>query len=139
MFEIQKVVNGSSPVLKEKAYKIKIAEPKYFNGAWCSKNLENFLWDIEQFFSVTRIPDAEKVTIKSIYLAGDAKWCCRTCVEDKEHKEIKLWDDLKIELKKQFLPCNMAYISLEALKKLKENRGPIYKYLQKFSSLMLDV
>ena len=47
-----------------------------------AKELENFLWDMEQFFKVAHIPDGEKVSITSMYLTGDAKLRWRTRMED---------------------------------------------------------
>ena len=45
------------------------------------KELENFLWDIEQFFKATHIPDGE-VSITTMYLTSDAKLWWRTRMED---------------------------------------------------------
>ena len=55
------------------ASKIKVFELKSFNGSRNSKELENFLWSIEQYFKVARIPASDQVTITSMYLSGDAK------------------------------------------------------------------
>ena len=48
-------------------------ELKPCNGARSAKDLENFVWDIEQYFKAAKVPDQEKVTITSMYLLGDAK------------------------------------------------------------------
>ena len=55
-------------------------EPKPFGGARNAKDLENFLWDIEQYFSAAHIPTDEQVMFTSMYLSGDAKlwWKTRT-------------------------------------------------------------
>lgn len=53
--------------------KIKVPEPKAYVGERNSKELENFLWDMKQYFQAAKIPDAERVSIMSIYLMGDAK------------------------------------------------------------------
>jgi hypothetical protein len=50
-----------------------VFEPKSFNGERNSKELENFLWDIKQYFSVVKIGVAEQVNLIVIYLIGDAK------------------------------------------------------------------
>ncbi|KAL5865808.1 hypothetical protein ACOSQ3_003322 [Xanthoceras sorbifolium] len=39
---------------------IKVPEPKHFNGNRNAKELENFLWDIEQYFRAARIPEREQ-------------------------------------------------------------------------------
>ena len=57
-------------------------ELKPCNGARSAKDLENFLWDMEQYFKAVRVLDQENVTITSMYLFGDVKLWWRTCVED---------------------------------------------------------
>ena len=49
-------------------------EPHCYGGAKDAKELENFLFDMEQYFRATR-PDSEdaKVLIVIMYLNGDAK------------------------------------------------------------------
>ena len=61
------------PREEEVATKVKVLEPKHFNSARSAKDLENFVWDIEQYFKAAKVPDQEKVTITSMYLLGDAK------------------------------------------------------------------
>ena len=53
--------------------KVRVPEPKGSNGNRNAKKLENFLWDMEQFFRVAHVPDGEKVSITGMYLTSDAK------------------------------------------------------------------
>ena len=62
--------------------KVKVSKPKPFNGARNAKDLENFLWDMEQYFKAARVPSQEIVTITSMYLSRDAKLWGRTQVHD---------------------------------------------------------
>jgi predicted trehalose synthase len=62
--------------------KLRSPEPKSFTGARSAKELENFLWDMKQYFRATRIPKEEMVTITTMYLTGDTKLWWRT--HDKE-------------------------------------------------------
>ncbi|KAL0352155.1 UNVERIFIED_CONTAM: Transposon Ty3-I Gag-Pol polyprotein [Sesamum calycinum] len=62
--------------------KVKVPDPKPFGGARSVKELENFPWDMETYFQAARIPEAEKVSITSMYLTGDAKLWWRTCLSD---------------------------------------------------------
>ncbi|KAL4596323.1 hypothetical protein ACB092_12G156200 [Castanea dentata] len=73
----------------EVATKVKVPEPKPFNGARNAKDLENFLWDMEQYFKDARVPSQEMVTITSMYLLGDAKLWWRTRVEDDADAALK--------------------------------------------------
>ncbi|TXG51266.1 hypothetical protein EZV62_023790 [Acer yangbiense] len=121
--------------------KIKVPEPKQFNGSRNVKELENFLWDMEQYFKAVRIPDREQVSITSMYLSGDAKLWWRTRMADDlsaGRPSIVVWESLKKELKNQFLPCNTSWLARENLKKLKQT-GSVRDYVKEFSSLMLDI
>ena len=65
--------------------KVQAPKPKSFSGNCNARELENFLWDMEQFFKAARVLDSEKVSITSMYLMGDAKLWWRTWVrEDSE-------------------------------------------------------
>ena len=44
-----------------------------FSGNRNAKELENFLWDIEQFFKAAHVLETELVSITSMYFFGDAK------------------------------------------------------------------
>ncbi|RVW86183.1 hypothetical protein CK203_046110 [Vitis vinifera] len=66
---------SSSP---EAPPKVQVLKPKGFNGNMNTKELENFLWDMEQFFRATHVLDDEKVSITNMYLTGDDKLWWRT-------------------------------------------------------------
>ncbi|KAG8369569.1 hypothetical protein BUALT_Bualt14G0027000 [Buddleja alternifolia] len=88
-----------------------------------------------------KISDSEKVSITSMYLAGDAKLWWRTHLSDDistNRQKIETWDALKRELKDQFLPCNTSWLARESLRKLKHT-GTVRDYVKDFSSLMLDI
>lgn len=71
-----------SPTWAEPLHKAKVLEPKPFVGARVAKELENFLWDVEQYFKVVHTPDEEKVTLINMYLTSDAKLWWRTRDDD---------------------------------------------------------
>lgn len=56
-------------------YKIKVSGPKAFDGECFATKLENFLWDVDQYFKSSKIPNDEQINITSIYLHGDANFC----------------------------------------------------------------
>ncbi|KAK4713390.1 hypothetical protein R3W88_019297 [Solanum pinnatisectum] len=58
---------------REESSKVKIPEPKAFRGTRSAKKLENFLWDMEQYFIAAHVRDEDKVSITTMYLADDAK------------------------------------------------------------------
>ncbi|KAL0419179.1 UNVERIFIED_CONTAM: hypothetical protein Sradi_1331400 [Sesamum radiatum] len=99
--------------------KVKVHDPKPFGSAHSAKELENFLWDIETYFQAARIPEAEKVSITSMYLTSDAKLWWRTRLSDDASAnwdKIEMWDVLKKELKDQFLPYITSWLARESLR-----------------------
>lgn len=50
--------------------KVKVPDPKAFGGTRSANDLENFIWDMEQYFNAARILDDERVSITSMYLRG---------------------------------------------------------------------
>ncbi|XP_070019936.1 uncharacterized protein [Nicotiana sylvestris] len=122
--------------------KVRIPEPKAFSGARSARELENFLWDMQQYFHAIRVQDeTEKVTLTSMYLSEDAKLWWRTRVAEDEslgRPKIESWERLKKELKDQFLPSNTSWIARDKLKKLKHT-GSVRAYVKEFTSLMLSI
>ncbi|KAL5848433.1 hypothetical protein ACOSQ4_006446 [Xanthoceras sorbifolium] len=60
----------------------KDVEVRHFKGSRNAKELENFLWDMEQYFRAAKIPEREQVCITSMYLSGDTKLWWRTRLAD---------------------------------------------------------
>ena len=80
--------------------------------------MENFLWDMEQYFKVACILDGEKGSITNMYLSKDAKLWWRTRMGNETRSLIETLDVLK-EWKDQFLPCNSSWVARESLRRLK--------------------
>ena len=120
---LKKVVLHRCPTLNAYASpKVRVHEPKSFSGNHNAKELENFLWDMDQFLKVARVPEVEKVSITSMYLIGDAKLWWRTQVGEDSgigRLEVAEWGTLKKELKDHFLLTNVVWIVRESLKRLK--------------------
>ena len=121
--------------------KIKVPKPKGFGGARSAKELENFLWDMEQYFVAFTVPEEERVTVVCMYLEGDAKLWWRTRTIDDENAgrpKIESWDRLKKELREQFLPSNSSWDARNRLMQLK-HVGSVRDYVKDFCSLLLDI
>ena len=72
--------------------KVKIPEPKAFSGAGSAKELKNFIWNMEQYFTAA----------KDKYLSGDAKLWWRTRNADDVSvglPRIDTWDKLIKEMR----------------------------------------
>ena len=50
-----------------------MTEPKKFEGTRSAKDLENFIWDIQEYFVVANIPEERQVSMASVFMTGDAK------------------------------------------------------------------
>ncbi|XP_075111336.1 uncharacterized protein LOC142181743 [Nicotiana tabacum] len=125
----------------EEHSEVKIPDPKAFGGARSAKELENFLWDMEQYFVAAKVPDRKKVKITSMYLTGDAKLWWRTRMADDEsagRPKIDTWNKIRKEMKDQFLPKNASWLARDRLKRLRQTRS-ICDYIKEFTSLMLDI
>ncbi|KAK2992372.1 hypothetical protein RJ640_018291 [Escallonia rubra] len=115
----------------------RVLEPKSYGGARDAKELENFLFDVEQYFRAIRVDSKEtKVSMAAMHLVGDAKLWWRkkyteTCV-------INTWEILKRELKSPFFPENTACNARKALLECKHT-GSVREHCQAFSALMLDI
>ncbi|KAK2996107.1 hypothetical protein RJ639_029454 [Escallonia herrerae] len=119
----------------------RVPEPKSYGGARDAKELEIFLFDIEQYFRAIRIDsEATKVSMAAMYLVGDAKlWWRKKYAEIEDGScVINTWEILKRELKSQFFPENTAFNARKALLECKHT-GSVREYCQAFSALMLDI
>jgi hypothetical protein len=135
---LKRAISGM-PIGGDAPMKLKVPEPKAFAGVRSAKELENFLWDMEQYFRAARIPEAEKLTVTTMYLTGDAKLWWRTREDDDSGRpKLTTWEELRKELKDQFLPCNTAWVARDAIKRLKHTTS-VREYVKQFSSLMLDI
>ncbi|KAK2997320.1 hypothetical protein RJ639_025868 [Escallonia herrerae] len=119
----------------------RVPEPKSYGGARDAKELENFLFDIEQYFRAIRVDsEVTKVSMAAMYLVGDAKlWWRKKYAEIEDGScVINTWEILKRELKSQFFPENTAFNARKALLECKQT-GLVREYCQAFSALMLDI
>ncbi|KAJ7963972.1 Senescence-specific cysteine protease sag39 [Quillaja saponaria] len=102
--------------------RMKVPKPRAFGRARDAKELEKFLFDMEQYFRAVRMDSEEaKVTTATMYLAGDAKLWWRTKYVDIQDGRcvIDTWEDLRRELKAQFFPENVEYNARRNLRDLK--------------------
>ncbi|KAK3027702.1 hypothetical protein RJ639_041412 [Escallonia herrerae] len=119
----------------------RVPEPKSYGGARDAKELENFFFDVEQYFRAIRVDsEATKVSMAAMYLVGDAKlWWRKKYAEIEDGScVINTWEILKRELKSQFFPENTAFNARKALLECKHT-GSVREYCQTFSALMLDI
>ncbi|KAA0041498.1 uncharacterized protein E5676_scaffold205G001550 [Cucumis melo var. makuwa] len=102
--------------------RVKIPEPKPFYGARDAKALENYIFDLEQYFKATNtVTEEAKVTLATIHLSEDAKLWWRSRFVDMQEGRcmIDTWDALKRELRSQFFPKNVEILARQKLRELK--------------------
>ncbi|KAA0060640.1 uncharacterized protein E6C27_scaffold22G005260 [Cucumis melo var. makuwa] len=132
----QAPAGGAIPVSR-----VKIPEPKPFCGARDAKALENYIYDVEQYFRATNtVTEEAKVTLATMHLSEDAKlWWRSRFVDIQEVRcTIDTWDALKRELCSQFFLENVEILARRKLRELKHT-GSIREYVKQFARLMLDI
>ncbi|KAL0416078.1 UNVERIFIED_CONTAM: hypothetical protein Slati_3439700 [Sesamum latifolium] len=71
---LQRAVSNTPVVAHDVGGRLRIPEPKAYSGARDAKEVENFLFDMEQYFLAANVEDeARKVSTATMYLTGDAK------------------------------------------------------------------
>ncbi|TYK16608.1 uncharacterized protein E5676_scaffold21G004350 [Cucumis melo var. makuwa] len=92
---------------------VKILEPKPFCGARDAKALENYIFDLEQYFRTTNtVTEEAKVTLATMHLFEDAKlwWRSRFLTWRRDVARYILWHALKRELRSQFFSENVEIL-----------------------------
>ncbi|KAL0463296.1 UNVERIFIED_CONTAM: Retrovirus-related Pol polyprotein from transposon [Sesamum latifolium] len=137
----QCVVSNAPVVAHDAGARLRIPEPKAYSGARDAKEVENFLFDMEQYFLAANVEDeARKVLTATMYLTGDAKLWWRTKYSEIQANQVQLdtWALLREAIRMQFFPENVEYNARRALRKL-EHTGSMQDYVKSFSALMLDI
>ncbi|KAA0053838.1 uncharacterized protein E6C27_scaffold135G002280 [Cucumis melo var. makuwa] len=127
----QAPVGGAVPVTK-----VKVPKPKPFCGVRDAKALENFTFDLEQYFkatnTVTEAPVGGAVPVTKVKVPEPKLFC------GEGHCTIDTWDVLKKELRSQFFLENVEILARRKLHDLKHT-GTIREYVKQFAGLMLDI
>ncbi|KAE8662634.1 cytochrome P450 78A7-like [Hibiscus syriacus] len=121
--------------------RVECPKPQGFNGARDAKEVENYLWRMEQYFEGIGLNDeAAKVKTAALYLSDTAMLWWRRKHADIERGACRVdtWDEFKKELKKHFYPENVVYEARKKLRELKQ-RGIMRDYVKEFTTLMLQI
>lgn len=136
-----KMVVTQGAITSQTTLRVDVPRPKTFNGSRNAREIDNFLWGLEQYFDASGVvEDGMKIKTAALYFTDAAMlWWRRRC-NDIERGTLNLesWDDLKREIKRQFYPMNAV---AEARAKLRHltHRGTIREYVKEFSELLLEV
>ncbi|XP_068649054.1 uncharacterized protein [Aristolochia californica] len=135
------VASGGGLGPREFAPKVKVPEPKSYNGKRDAKDLENFLWQMQQYVKAAKISEEPlKVDTSTMYLTDDAMlWWRRRYGDVTEGRcTIATWEDFRKEIKSQFFPENVEYLARKDLKRQKHTRF-IREYVNQFTALLLNI
>ncbi|KAE8654205.1 hypothetical protein F3Y22_tig00117056pilonHSYRG01112 [Hibiscus syriacus] len=119
---------------------VEYPKPQGFNGARDAKEVENYLWRMEQYFEGIGLNDeAAKVKTAALYLSDTAMLWWRRKHADIERGACRVdtWDEFKKELKKHFYPENVVYEARKKLRELKQ-QGIMRDYVKEFTTIMLQ-
>ncbi|KAL3499013.1 hypothetical protein ACH5RR_041745 [Cinchona calisaya] len=114
-------------------------KPKEFNGHREAKEVDNFLWSMEQYFRNAGIRiDEQKVNLVSSYLTDYALLWWRRRSDTRSGTAITTWDQFVDEFRSYFYP---QYTERDARAKLRrlEMKGEVREYVKEFSQLMLQI
>ncbi|CAL1360791.1 unnamed protein product [Linum trigynum] len=132
---------ANRPAIAQPTSTMEIPRPKSFQGSRNARELENFLWSLEQYFEASGIRDENtKVKTAPLYLSDVAMlWWRRTQGDiNKGTCVMESCDDFKREIKRQFYPENVEFEARSRLRRL-AHEGEIRGYVKEFSELLLEI
>lgn len=121
--------------------RIDIPKPKPYGGSRNAKELDNFLWSLEQYFKSLGITeDAKKIDAATLYLDNTAMvwWRRRSSDIEKGSFVLNTWEEFKKELKRQFYPENAEEEARAKLRRLQQ-KGSIRDYVKEFLEVLLEI
>lgn len=118
-----------------------IRNPTPYLGDRDSELLENFLYDMEEWFEAKATPEDRKFTVAKTYIDGHAKKWLRTKLDHDRANGLPVmstWGELKEALKAQFFPQDTDWRARNRLMALTQT-GSIRDYIAEFNSIMSDL
>ncbi|CAM8908261.1 unnamed protein product [Rhodiola kirilowii] len=116
-------------------------KPRSFGGTRNARDIDNFLWGMDQYFEATGV-DNESVKIRTaaLYLTDTAMlwWRRRRGDIEKGTCSITTFAEFKRDLKRQFYPEDAEEEAWSRLRNLKQ-KGSIRDYVKEFTTLILEV
>ncbi|KAL0287104.1 UNVERIFIED_CONTAM: hypothetical protein Sangu_2705200 [Sesamum angustifolium] len=124
---LQRAVSNVPAVAHDASVRLWIPEPKAYGGARDAKEVENFLFDMEQYFLAANVEDEARKANQVL---------------------LDTWAVLQEAIREQFFPENVEYNARRALQEVRayrralrklEHTGSLWDYVKTFSALMLDI
>ena len=132
---------GRFPAAAPRQPKVDVPKPNPFSGSRIAKDVDNFLWSLDQYFLAKGVTvESQKVNTAGMYLSDFALvwWRGRSERAAQGGAAIDTWAVFKEEFRKQFYPI---YAERDARAKLRrlEQRGDIRSYVKEFSELWMQI
>ncbi|KAK9705332.1 hypothetical protein RND81_07G049000 [Saponaria officinalis] len=108
--------------------KVKAPPPRTFCRTRDSTEIDNFIFDMEQYFRVSQLDEELKIDTASMYLVDDVKLWWRSKYAEIEARA----------LNEKFYPMNTGFAARRKLKSLKHTTS-IREYVKAFSACMLEI
>ncbi|KAF5806142.1 putative transcription factor interactor and regulator CCHC(Zn) family [Helianthus annuus] len=121
--------------------KTEVPKPSPFVGKREARAVDDFIWEIEQYFeAIDIVDDGKKIKTVTLYLKETAAlWWRRKHMEiEKGMCTINTWADFVKEIKKQFYPENAEHDAKIRLRNLRQ-KGSIKDYINEFTTLVLEI
>lgn len=121
--------------------RVDVPKPKAYGGVRNAREVDNFLWSMEQYFTASNIQDDNtKVRAAPTYLSdGAVLWWRMKCLEvERGTCQVETWQQFKMELKKQFYPENVEYEARGRLRRLSHSKS-IRDYVAEFQDILLEI
>ncbi|KAH7670774.1 Synaptobrevin protein [Dioscorea alata] len=135
------IAQGASNVVSPTTPRVDVPKPRPYGGSRNAKELDNFLWSLEQYFKALGIvEDAKKMETTTLYLDNTAMvWWRRRSVDiERGTCKINTWAEFKKELKRQFYPVNAEDEARGRLRRL-QHKGSIQDYVKEFTKVLLEI
>jgi hypothetical protein len=123
-----------------RAPKLNVRELKRFTRVRDAKEVENFFFDLGQYFKMIGITEEYlKVDTAATYLVDDAKLWWRVQVAEMEvgRLSIETWEDMKATMN-QFFLLNAEYAARRKLRELRHT-GMVREYVNFFITCLLQI
>ena len=139
----QPVPQNPEPVVnREVTGRLKLPQPKPFNGSSTVGTVENFLFDCERYFQGMHIPADAQVLYATGLLEGGAKtwwrFICQRLERTPEHELLMDWSYFHDELIARFRAVNATRHARDKMASLRQE-GSVRTYAHKFQELSMQI
>nr|GLL49496.1 uncharacterized protein LOC105969880 [Ipomoea trifida] len=126
---------------RNEAIRIDVPKPAPFKGNRDAKEVDSFLWQVEQYLDHQNVRDENtRIRTAALYLADNAGLWWRRKAADLARGVITMdtWVDFVREFKKQFYPANAVNEARAKLRVHRHNKS-IREYVETYTALILQI